>query len=1461
MGDASLYKALSAVYESTERQSTFQGLENRLWKTLESALKKRTNRLLIVVDGLDQLEGGDTASVDLCSHLVKLATNIKPVKCILLSRPLSKSYPSGVRQIVIDSTYNAEDVACFVKNAVSSFTEFVNLRESDKQAIIQKVSKMSNGTFIWADLTLQLLKREKTLAAILQSLETTPKALPDLLQKLCSSLDLEQADTRLIISALLVAERPLTLLELKNFLELDVRNCSHSPRLSSVEEDIHKACGSLVVVRDGIVRFSHLSIKQHLLILVSSGKLPLTVKGAHNELTTRSLAYIKISLKESKTEPTFEYSWDSDKSVLKRLLPDLLQKHHLLEYSMRYWLLHFRRSSMYETKSKYTFTSEFKGCFSDSTLWAMAEGSWWETQTSANEAADLHSLALDLRKSIVGAQSKSVIQCHINLGRTKQNISGFSEASKCFFDAWKISQSVIGQNSAMTVACAKAYTKIATNKVMTTKTEITTRTEEIYRYIWSSYKHAHGEAHEETVKYATCLASFYTQLKKTEQAAIVYREVYTSCTQKYGLLHKLTISTSQKLTTVLQQLSKHEECLHICQSTLEVSKKTLEVWEHVRIAATIRMVEAFESQKQLQEAEQLLTNIRKSLIEVCHSRHEDHIYEAKVEVTIHYVQFLKRHSQEKTAKKILIELWNESEHLLDEQSSCSESLIVRIKAIGEEMKRLEVTTVAESVFSRIWGFFKKTNRHTSKEAISIAVSLSEIYKIHEESHKEETILKEIYEVSTSTSTTTTIETTTVTTCMKLGAFYERESRWSEAVDVCSKVLLKLWPSIDIPDSEDYYLPHYNYEDVIQLTHRLGLCHHRAGSVEKAENVYLRLFRACRSSLQLHDEKILTTAKFLVSFYESIGKVDQSRTVYTELLEEYRGFFGSSHPLTIRTTYLLAHHCDHHQPRDAERFYLDIFAAFNQHSEECDTESIEAALALCKIYEKDKKFKEARKIYRRLWLTVHRHGTETGLDSEAMSDIYHRYLHILEKDDDFSVICELTIQYKDTCVKYYGVKHQMTIKATIQLAKILERKESRREEAVKIYEELCHTISETHEHTHMIESTMIEIRLRLAHIYSAHASTTKKAETIYYESWDQFRCKYGYAHEQTLTRLHELVVFFKKQNTKECKHTAAETLQKTIIEVITREKDSHKLFHSAEAIASMYLALDLKEIAFELLGEIRRQLISTEIRLSKKFGFALRQGHTVDRRSFVFVRAFEEGLKGVLRPSRYSEIVGELMTETTLYESWMRSLKYGGRIESILGVGAQLRLFLEGKDRDEERDKITDEMWELFQAEFGGSSKKSGTLWDLFTVCLKKMGNEEHELTIIDAGAAAVLSHSENGDFKGAYELASWLYKHMQAHGGLTIQRNLAVGLKLSLCMAERTSHSKRCKDQNLSSKMMSLSREILKDVLKASEQEHMSFHKMSIKDLNLIVGLLGEQQNFKDLEVISPNLLPCCESH
>lgn len=509
------------------------------------------------------------------------------------------------------------------------------------------------------------------------------------------------------------------------------------------------------------------------------------------------------------------------------------------------------------------------------------------------------------------------------------------------------------------------------------------------------------------------------------------------------------------------------------------------------------------------------------------------------------------------------------------------------------------------------------------------------------------------------------------------------------------------------------------------------------------------------------------------------------------------------------------------------------------------ETIDATLTLCLIYERDRKIQEALRYYRQLWELFCFRGRDCGMKQETIIELYHKFIKL---ETRVEVIYELAVQFREACVRHYGKYHFLTVKATIELAKVMETIEEHREEAIRIYEEVCTIIREHSELRVLISETIItEIKRRLATLYASHSKSVSKAEIIYYESWEITRKRHGWAHEESLTRLYELIMFFKKQAKKECIETAKTTISTAIIEILTREKDTQRLYGSAVKIAQLYIELGLEDLAWEYIKDVRAQLICEEAKTSKKFGFCLRKSHTIDRRLFIFVVAFERALKGCVTHHTYTEIIQDFLTESSLFESWMRTLQYGATFESSLTIGSRLRLFLLSQERHEESDKITDELWHLFLSAVGEKADKKSLIYQLFLVCTSEMASQETETSVLDAGVTAVVEHYHRSDFSGAYELGTWVFKYVMKHGGFMDERNISAGFRLAICMAG--SAAPKCSDANLAAKMMTLSKEVLAEVLRASESEGVSFASMDLAMVNRIVILLGAQKDFKSMEV------------
>ena len=1448
VGDIALYHSLVAVFEMSAKSKDASEVESALWRAFDTALKT-SNNLVILVDGLDVIAGGEPAALKLLEKLHDVTSRHSSVKTIVLARPSSKPYPKHTRQFFINSAHVREDIHFLIHRSLSSYQHFRDQKEDDREAIVERITESANGSFVWADLTLEILKKEKSHSSFMQALGKMPVPqsgtllITETLQMLCSTLDLTRHDTKRIISWLLVAERPLTLTELKCLLEVDVSKGTHVNRNTNVEEDIKHACESLLEIREGIVRFRHVTIRHHLLDLSNQNQNLIPLKDAQHDFTLRTLTYVKICLTQG-SEPSFD-------GLEPHTLNDLFRTHRLLEYSSRYWTLHFRHSSMYKTDGMYTVHSDFKSAFPSSTMMALIEGTCWETQTTTIEAIDMHMLALTVRRSVFGDTHKSVLQCEITVARLYEKLSYFVEASKHFFQASRLSQTIIGKHSTLAITCATSFLTCTTSITTTTRTETTTQREEILKYLIMTQKHHHGKTDELTIKYNKMLAQLYIDIQETHLAAPIYREIYEASVQRYGQSSSEVIRVSETLTTVLRKESKREDVVQYSRRIFETAEKTMEITNDRRITVTTQLAETYESQGEIAKAEEIYITLWQKISELCKRTNSTYSHEKKIEITIKYVQFLRRHRRNTEAESILRGLWAEYEH----EEVTSESIIVRLKKVGEELRSIGISEVALSVFTSVWTSFKKINKHYSEEAASTAVLLAETAQktnTQTNSSSYESLLKEVFESSTSRSSTTKVDITTVRTCETLSTYYTRCERWSDAAKICQTLLNSLWQSLT-EGHKRVVLPKEFTLEAIQIATRLAFCHFKLHEYEKAENVYLYIFRATKSTYRIQDDLVSSTFKALIEFYEKSNQHGKAITVYKEIIKDYRNTLGSTHMLTIRTLYRLGDLCVRTNQKDADHYYVEIVTSLNKDSDICHKDAFEAATILSELYYKEKRWTEAQKIYALIWHTFTKRGKEYGMSTEFVEITYDRYFYILEKEVkvEYSVLRQTTIEYRETCTKVFGARSEITLKSTLQLAFINERSSKHEKEAIQIYEETFRE-TETTSNTKLL-SIITLAKQRLAHLYltstSSTTSSTQIAIKLYNEQLQHTKAQHGCSHESTLTKLRELVTLYKKQNTEQLNNAATRELQSTMVEVITTEKDSKRLFEAGSSLATTYISSGFVEQGWEVLRELRRQIITKDTRSSEKFGFKIESG---DRRSYVFLVAFEETLKGNKKIS-FSELMTDMLTETILSEHFHSSVKRENNFETILRTGARLRLFQSSRQRKDHSVLVEDETFEIFLKHMGSSLKTSRQVTrQFFNVLLDEFGKDQHGMHLghsaCIAGNEKVRVLIEAEKFQEAYELATCVYQFVNHQHSYHHNDNVGSGFKLSLYMAGRG--IKKCSDQKLRLQMMELSKTVLREVFNACKHLRVDFVRMETLELNNLVGLMGEQQNFGDLEVM-----------
>ena len=573
VGDASLYKSLCAAFEMSTRAGASPEVEEALWKTLETALHQSGNTM-IVVDGASHSTGAESELLD---RLHKITIKHKEVKCIVTGQPPRKSLGKSARQFTITPKHTHGDIEICVRKLLDASVHFQKCHGDEQRAIIHQITERANGNFVLAELIVELLHRVKSREALTDALDQSPKSIADAVQRLLSTMDTTKSESKLLLSWCVVAARPLTLREVRDLLDINL-----SGRRSNVDKNteryVQNAGHGLLDLHGGIVRFRHVSIRQHLVDSNNKRNAIIHLRDAHSDLVCRCLAYANNHVSK-KTEPTSHPTHH-------KMLDDLFQAHHLLEYTTRYWTQHFRCSSMYETHGHHKYSSEFKTVFPSSVLFVLLEESCWGLQTSYAEAVESHLLALAIRKTILTEIHETVLQCMITIARTYEKITNFVEASSYYYFASKISRE-ISVYSAISTFCSERYLTCTESIVVVTRTEIVTRKEEMIKYIIETEVHHHGSSTELTIKFKKMLAKLYVEIKEISLAIALYREVHQACVEIYGELDTETVTCSEELTVVLCDHRHHEDALRQLRYLFQMTTMSLEIYDSRRISIAV----------------------------------------------------------------------------------------------------------------------------------------------------------------------------------------------------------------------------------------------------------------------------------------------------------------------------------------------------------------------------------------------------------------------------------------------------------------------------------------------------------------------------------------------------------------------------------------------------------------------------------------------------------------------------------------------------------------------------------------------------------------------------------------------------------------------------------------------------------------------------------------------------------
>ena len=641
-GSATMYQALVKLVSTVAACGAPSQVENALWQCLETVIGNIVQPMMLVIDGLSELHGGEAAAGSLFESLLNIIAGNRMVRLMVLSRPFAFSPGTTLRR----KTIEARDVHNDIHRVITDMVPVQSVIPSAE--IARRIAREANGDFLWSLLTFQ----DWAVQDFSQQMwRTLPTSLDATVAQLASKIDLSEHTTRLILFNSIVAMRPLRLIEMEFITRLDLANQTLGSQTLNVAERIEQAYGSVLFVRDGVVLFRHALLKQGLVDTLQFGSLSPSPE-MHAEMTNALLLYLKLTLGQ-RSELTLKLSPSST-------MEDLFHQHPLLPYALRYWTGHMVASTMSTEARSFDPDSNCRLVFPDSVSAAIIEASFWMRKLSWESVQALN-VAAFVRKEILG-NHEATLQTTAYFAEALRSTEDYTGAAINFATACEIAQQVLPEFHAFTTVCMSRFLDVidlADGKKMQNHAS---QKASVLQYMLSMNNAQRGPTSDQAMEYNHLLASHYSTMHEDVLSAAVWQNIHRMTVDRHGRDSSQAKLTAERLVTLLQDsCQSKEESQQYSDSVYEDILQTYEVTDARRIKASIAKANTYKSLEDPFNAELVYISLWHAVAEACQGRKIPENHEKLLEIGVLYARFLSDYERMSEAQTVLLGLWSQQQ--------------------------------------------------------------------------------------------------------------------------------------------------------------------------------------------------------------------------------------------------------------------------------------------------------------------------------------------------------------------------------------------------------------------------------------------------------------------------------------------------------------------------------------------------------------------------------------------------------------------------------------------------------------------------------------------------------------------------------------------------------------------------------------------------------------------------------
>ncbi|KAJ6136420.1 hypothetical protein N7512_001580 [Penicillium capsulatum] len=1415
-------------------------VEEHLWKGISTGIASNI-QYMFVVDGLDQIKGGDASAVACLQRFCEiLSTQNAGSKMIAFTRPLTMKLDStSIERFTIQARQTQTDLKTYVQKKLSSEFSYDSTKGDQLELAVNAIVSRSQGSFSWTEMVVEYACQQRSLGQAVTSVQRLPQSMPELLDFHWKNVDISQPETQSIISWLAAAERPLLVEEIEQLQAVDPKGPSFMSQMSRNNTQWMNSLKPLVMTRDGVVSFAHTCIRDHFIkqAKAASANSPLNLGKAHYDLLTRCLAWVQLSVREEAETSLDKLSMEERNH--------LFDKYVILEYTARYWISHLLSSPLVTAAGEFQFTANFKNLLPSTVLFARLELTCRESQFTRSSVVELYRLATDIRRLVLGEDSMALLQSLLLSARVSK-LAHARHADEHCYEAWKLSQQLLGQSDAITLACAEMMTQSFTERGT-----MTAQQEDIMRYLILTDTEVTGVEFKQRLKYLGMIVGMYKYRSDSNSALLVSKQFYQQILQKYGTNSRQSSETAEFLSGQFSATGSDEMSRDIARTKYDNMVRTMEVTDERRIKYTLYMAQIYENQGQKAQAQAVFSSLWGGL----NSRDIDSVdmMDKKANVALVYYQFLRRQGRSDEAEVIIRELVAD----LEVTGVHSQEMMQRVQLLRSETREMQMYNLDRSLSVLMWGYYKETNQEYSTEATNLAISLAEsmantvsIESSTSLPSRDRKLMVELLDSITSSSSNLSVSTLIL--CHNLASIYVREEDWAEAIECSKAVLQHVWPTVEQAGSHKKFSPELA-PPVADLALILSYCHFRKLHLDQATVVYENAFGSLISSDRVPVASVLAVAKAVVEFYETTFQFTKALTLLHTVSNFLVTRLGETHKNTIENMYLEAGLAGRlEMNHEAKSAYQRIYKSTLRGSK-LAPEGFEAALALIGLYEKELQWDSALDVYRHIWPTLvvedNMHTFDQVQIERLLEKTYLGYMSILTsqtKSGDFAERYQVASDYMTTSRNVYGRTHPKTLSATLLFAELCESSESHTDQAIGLYKTPLQTsewvpVAQSSKNLdQMTEPLAITLKHKLAQLFVRKHDSTSEARSLYTEEFQLARKTQGLFSTTTLSWLRELALAHSRQGTQTAIQQGNALLHAYVMDVLHAGTDPEMMGDWARKIAAIYLECGYIEGGHNVLDELRHRVVYGSDTSVMTLG---------DRQDAIFVAAFEEAFG---RRAGSAQIMDEMAREMQTQQAFSKNLSGHDFIPTLVSGDRLARLQNDQKRTRAAKDTHS-RLYEYFCATLSATQiADRDIVKQFYQICVREAYNDNYSMNILTTNTSLVRDLCNSSRFQEASDLTGVLHSFLHLTDGLSHYESIITANKLCLYLSGHG--AAKCHNEKMFNEMSVKSKLLLQDILSAAKSIGIEIIDLPFTDLNDIITLLGEYELFDDLEAILTQL-------